>query len=55
MKLLEKKLTEKINDMIGEIVSTCNKILSTDRFYRHINLALFVMGLLLCIQFHPYS
>ena len=32
-----------------------NKILSTDHFHRHVNLALFVMGLLLCIQFHPYS
>jgi len=30
MKLLDKKLADKINDMIGEIVSTCNKILSTD-------------------------
>ncbi len=30
MKLLDKKLTEKINDMINDIVSTCNKILSTD-------------------------
>lgn len=30
MKLLDKKLTDKINDMISEIVTTCNKILSTD-------------------------
>lgn len=30
MKLLDKKLADKINDMIGEIVNTCNKILSTD-------------------------
>jgi len=30
MKLLDSKLTGKINDMINEIVSTCNKILSTD-------------------------
>ena len=30
MKLLDKKLADKINDMISEIVSTCNKILSTD-------------------------
>ena len=31
MKLLDKKLTDKINDMISEIVTTCNKILSTDK------------------------
>lgn len=30
MKLIDKKLSAKINDMIGEIVSTCNRILSTD-------------------------
>jgi len=30
MKLLDKKLADKINDMISEIVTTCNKILSTD-------------------------
>lgn len=30
MKLLDKKLTDKINDMISDIVDTCNRILSTD-------------------------
>lgn len=31
MKLLDKKLADRINDMISEIVTTCNKILSTDK------------------------
>lgn len=30
MKLLDRKITTKISDMISDIVSTCNRILSTD-------------------------
>lgn len=30
MKLLDKKITGKISDMINDIVATCNRILSTD-------------------------
>ncbi len=30
MKLLDKKITNKINDMICDLVSTCNRILSTE-------------------------
>ena len=30
MKLLDKKITNKINDMINDIVETCSRILSTE-------------------------
>lgn len=30
MKLLDRKITHKINDMINDIVATCNRILSTE-------------------------
>ena len=30
MKLLDRKITDKINDMITDIVETCNRILSTE-------------------------